>query len=161
MTFRSELLPAPLGPMIARISPRRASRLTPESAATPPNESETSSTERRTSPIFPLRSMSVGNALDRSPEPAQLLFHPLVTTVKMVDALDDGLSVGRESRQGERGRGAQVARHHPGTGQTGRAVDEHAPALEPDARPHALELGGVLKTILEDRLGDRRDPVHH
>src|SRR2546430_2722447 len=50
-TFKSELLPAPLGPMIAQISPRRTSRLTPERAVTPPKESVTSSTFSRTSPI--------------------------------------------------------------------------------------------------------------
>src|SRR5258708_32979705 len=52
MTLSIELLPAPLGPMIARTSCSRTSKDTSCSAFTPPNESETLSTERTTSPIF-------------------------------------------------------------------------------------------------------------
>src|SRR5512135_1505061 len=98
MTFSSELLPAPLGPMIARSSPDRTSRLTPERAATPPKESETSSIARRTSATPPPRSMRLPGGLrrrllrdapDRSPEPVEFLLHLLVTAVQMVDAFDD------------------------------------------------------------------------
>src|SRR5437868_2991057 len=47
-----ELLPAPLGPMMARISCSRTSKLTSLRAFTPPNASETPSTARSTSPIL-------------------------------------------------------------------------------------------------------------
>src|SRR5512145_569612 len=52
ITLSIELLPAPFGPMIARISCSRTSNETSCSARTPPNESETPSTLRIGSPIL-------------------------------------------------------------------------------------------------------------
>src|SRR5690242_16190859 len=49
MTFSIEDLPAPFGPMMARISPARTSKLTSESALTPPKASEIFSTDSRIS----------------------------------------------------------------------------------------------------------------
>src|SRR5258708_21943782 len=49
-TFSIELLPAPFGPMMARISCSSTSKLTPDSAFTPPKASEMSSTARITPP---------------------------------------------------------------------------------------------------------------
>src|SRR5690349_10813777 len=46
-----ELLPAPFGPMIARTSRSRTSKETCCRAFTPPNESDTSSTESTTPPM--------------------------------------------------------------------------------------------------------------
>jgi hypothetical protein len=51
MTFSIDDLPAPFGPMIAQSSRLRTSKLTSESAFTPPNASEMFSTESRTSPM--------------------------------------------------------------------------------------------------------------
>ena len=45
----SELLPAPLGPMIARISPETTDRSTPESAVMPPNDRLTCSSDNASS----------------------------------------------------------------------------------------------------------------
>src|SRR5262249_4379890 len=50
MTLSSEVLPAPLGPMMARISPLRMSKETPLIALTPPKASDTFSTASSTSP---------------------------------------------------------------------------------------------------------------
>src|SRR6185312_9684145 len=50
MTLSNELFPAPFGPMIARISCSRTSKLTSASAFTPPKASETPSSARITSP---------------------------------------------------------------------------------------------------------------
>src|SRR5438132_835684 len=50
MTLSSEVLPAPLGPMMARISPLRMSNETSRIAFTPPNASETFSTASSTCP---------------------------------------------------------------------------------------------------------------
>src|SRR5215468_10338574 len=47
MTLSIEVLPAPFGPMMARISPPAMSNETPVNALTPPNDNETRSTERR------------------------------------------------------------------------------------------------------------------
>src|SRR5215471_6224526 len=46
MTLSIEVLPAPFGPMMARISPGAISKDTSVNAFTPPNERETFSTER-------------------------------------------------------------------------------------------------------------------
>src|SRR6266478_4113323 len=50
MMLSSEVLPAPLGPMMARISPLRMSKETPLTALTPPKASDTFSTASSTSP---------------------------------------------------------------------------------------------------------------
>ena len=50
MTLSIEVLPAPFGPMMARISPLRMSKETSEIALTPPNESETFSQRKQDSP---------------------------------------------------------------------------------------------------------------
>ena len=50
MTLSIEVLPAPFGPMMARISPLRMSKETSLTAFTPPNDSETFSTDKSTSP---------------------------------------------------------------------------------------------------------------
>src|SRR5436190_6301917 len=51
MTFSIELLPAPLGPMMARTSCSRTSNVMSDSALTPPNASEMCSSSRMTSPM--------------------------------------------------------------------------------------------------------------
>ena len=51
MTLSIEVLPAPFGPMMARISPLRISKETSLTALTPPNDSDTSSTASSTSPV--------------------------------------------------------------------------------------------------------------
>src|SRR5438477_7716290 len=52
MQLSIELLPAPLGPMMARISCSRTSKLIPVSAFTPPNESEILSSCSTTAPLL-------------------------------------------------------------------------------------------------------------
>ena len=52
MQLSIELLPAPLGPMMARISCSRTSKLMSVSALTPPKLSEMFFTSRMTSPIL-------------------------------------------------------------------------------------------------------------
>src|ERR1700738_4218435 len=50
MTLSIDVLPAPLCPIMARVSPLRISNETPGTALTPPKANETSSTESSTSP---------------------------------------------------------------------------------------------------------------
>ena len=54
MMFKSELFPAPFGPMSAQISPRATEKLRSERALTPRNESETSRTSSKGSVTAPL-----------------------------------------------------------------------------------------------------------
>src|SRR3990170_5091802 len=65
MTLSIEVLPAPLGPMMARISPLRMSKETSDSAFTPPNESDTPSTDRMISPAA--TSIRLRGLMSRSP----------------------------------------------------------------------------------------------
>ncbi len=63
MTLSIDVLPAPLGPMMARISPFRMSKDTPRMALTPPNDSDTFSTASRTSSGSHLARPSTGLGL--------------------------------------------------------------------------------------------------
>ena len=64
MTLSIDVLPAPLGPMMARISPFLMSNDTPRIARTPPKESETFSTDSSTSSEGPRRSAITGFGLN-------------------------------------------------------------------------------------------------
>src|SRR5882724_8609495 len=79
MTLSIEVLPAPLGPMIARISPLRISNETSVIAFTPPKLSETFSTESNASPAA--ISLPVGDltalSRGRKGEPSRRLLHDL------------------------------------------------------------------------------------
>src|SRR5918994_4327454 len=63
MTLSIEVLPAPFGPMMARISPLRISNDTSRNAFTPPNASDTASAASSTSPAA--ISYSVGALMRR------------------------------------------------------------------------------------------------
>src|SRR6266436_4275589 len=73
MTLSIEVLPAPFGPMIARISPLRTSNDTSAIAFTPPNASDTLSTERIASPAA--IALPVGDLM--WPSPSRRLLHRL------------------------------------------------------------------------------------
>src|SRR5258706_14976798 len=62
MTLSTEDLPAPFGPMMARISCWRTPNDTPGSATTPPKASETSSISRMAAPTFLPAFMSLREA---------------------------------------------------------------------------------------------------
>ena len=68
MTLSMEVLPAPLGPMMARISPLRMSNETSRERLHPPKESETLSTESSGSSARDVRPVG---ALMPSPEVRQ------------------------------------------------------------------------------------------
>src|SRR6185436_15242982 len=68
MTLSIEVLPAPFGPMMARISPLRISNETSVIAFTPPKASETFSTERIASPAA--ISLPVGDLMWPAPRSA-------------------------------------------------------------------------------------------
>src|SRR5262249_19881596 len=63
MTLGSEVLPAPFGPIMARISPLRTSKETPATALTPPKASDTFSTASSTLPAT--MSCSLGALIPR------------------------------------------------------------------------------------------------
>src|SRR6478672_9172035 len=75
MMLSIEVLPAPFGPIMARISPLRISNDTSLTAFTPPNDSETLSTARSTSPTAisgpPVALM--GSTRERLPASCRLL----------------------------------------------------------------------------------------
>src|SRR5262245_52167440 len=63
MTLSSEVLPAPFGPIMERISPLRISKETPATALTPPKASDTFSTASSTLPAT--MSCSLGALIQR------------------------------------------------------------------------------------------------
>src|SRR5258708_8291676 len=73
MMLSSEVLPAPLGPMMARISPLRMSKETPLTALTPPKASDTFSTASSTSPAT--TSGPLGALMPRLRAPSPRLLH--------------------------------------------------------------------------------------
>lgn len=74
----------------------------------------------------------------------------------MIDPVDHRQSVGHESGEHEAGRGAQVGRHHLGSGEARRSDDDRRPAVDANVGAHALQLSDVHEAPLEDRLGDHR-----
>src|SRR5215210_7920892 len=71
MTLSIEVLPAPFGPMIARISPLRMSNDTSVIALTPPKASDTFSTARIVSPAATSAPVGdlIGTPSQRAPTP--------------------------------------------------------------------------------------------
>src|SRR5229473_3232446 len=66
MTLSIEVLPAPFGPMMARISPPAMSKDTSVNALTPPNDNDTLSTERSALRAPPISPLPVGERSDRA-----------------------------------------------------------------------------------------------
>src|SRR4026208_923906 len=92
----SVVLPAPLGPMTERISPRRTSRLTRFTARTPPKDLETS----------PVSSWALMAAFSREPPLATLVVLHVAVALPLSDAgqpevelLDALVLAGRPSRR--------------------------------------------------------------
>ena len=74
----------------------------------------------------------------------------------MIDAVDQGFAFRRQSGQDQRGRGPKVRGDQLRAGQTGRAMNVHAVAVDSHLRAQAHQFGGMHEAILEDRLGDHR-----
>src|SRR5262245_16861553 len=87
-------------------------------------------------------SLSPGPA-DARAESRELLFHPVVAAVQVIDALDSRLAFRCEAREDERGRSAQVARHHLSTRQARRTFHDRPSPFETNVRSHPLQLGHV------------------
>src|SRR5262245_25985496 len=96
------------------------------------------------------------NPFDLRADRAQFLFYFLVPAIDVIDAVDQGLAFSRESGQDQRGRGAKVGGDQLRAGQTGRAVNVYAAAVDSHVRAQAHQFGGVHEAVLEDRLGDHR-----
>src|SRR5438034_4150081 len=68
----------------------------------------------------------------------QLLLDPLIAAVEMIDAVDDRLAAGDETRDDQRYRSAQIGRHDRRAGQPGHAAYQGGGAVDIDvgAHPH-------------------------
>src|SRR6266852_6026234 len=67
----------------------------------------------------------------------QLFFDVLVAAVQVIDAVDDGLAIGDERCEHERGGGAQVGSEDGGSTERSYAADDGAAAFDLDVGPHA------------------------
>src|SRR3546814_6223939 len=70
------------------------------------------------------------DAPDLRAQPRQLALDVLVAAVEVVDAVDDGLALGDQAGEDQRGRGAQVGRHHRGAAERGHRSEEHTSELQ-------------------------------
>src|SRR5690625_4260215 len=94
------------------------------------------------------------NPLDLGPAGAELLLHPLITAIQMVDAADNGLALGCQPRKDQADRGAEIRRHHRRSPQARDALDHRRAAMDLDIRPHAGQFRHMHETVLEDVLMD-------
>ena len=72
----------------------------------------------------------------------------------MVDPIDGRLAFGREARDDEARRGAQVGRHDGRALQLADAAHDRGVARDLDVGAKPLHLQGVHETVLENGLGD-------
>src|SRR6516225_5736005 len=95
-------------------------------------------------------------ALDRGAAGGELVLQPLEAAVEVIDAVDDGLALGRERGDHERDRSAQIRGHHRRALERAHTLAGGAFAIELDVRAKPHQLLYVHKTVLEDGLGDVR-----
>src|SRR6202051_2125913 len=96
----------------------------------------------------------VAHAADLGADSAQLLLESFVAAVHVIDAVEDGLAVGDEGGQDERGGGAQVRAHDGGGLQRRAAAHGGGAAGDGDVRAHADQLVDVHEAIFKDIFGD-------
>ena len=178
MTLSSEVLPAPFGPMIARISCRRIARLTPLSACTPPNERLISSASRIGSPMcFRPRRRASGDGFlagDRGSAAARPrgigtvatvadrevgAHHALAAVLERHLGLDMARAASEYSASIRRrvALGDDAAAHLAGAGQLAVVgVELLVQDQEPvDLRRREVRLGGEIAVGLRDAAGDQ------
>ena len=74
----------------------------------------------------------------------------------MIDAVDDGLALGRQRGDDQRDRGAQIGRHDRRALEVGHARDHGGVVLKVNFGAETGELGHVHEAVFENRLGDAR-----
>src|SRR5450755_1568523 len=168
MTLSSELLPAPFGPMMARISCSRTSKLMSVSALTPPNASEMLSSLRMTSPTEARTALtSVRSCLQARIHSRAMAIQPMVRMNS--DLQHHGISLEhRRAARNRRGLGfcfgnAQIGGHHAaapilephqrldvllGLARVER-VDKHGILLADKAAPHLARAGQLIVVRIE------------
>ena len=98
-------------------------------------------------------------ALDLGAAAGELLLQPLETAVEMIDAVDGGFALGRESADHERHGSAQIGRHDRGTLEPLHAHHGRDIAVERDLRAEPRQFLHVHEAVLEDRFADMRDAL--
>ena len=94
-----------------------------------------------------------------SAEFAQLLVEMFVAAIDVINAAHFRNSVGFQSRQHERGRRAQIARHHRRARQFLNAGNDRGRTFQLHMRAHALQLGDVHVTLRENIFRYHADAV--
>src|SRR5215470_9200612 len=151
MTLSIEVLPAPFGPMMARISPLRISNETPLTAFTPPKASETPSTASRTSPAA--ISCPLGALMRRLRGSCRLLHRAGHRHGHRVADLD---------ARGQHAFAAVLEGHLGRDGGFGRAVverrDQRRVALADQAAAHLLRTSDLAVVGIELLVQDEKAP---
>ncbi len=96
-----------------------------------------------------------------APQRAQLFLDALVAAIDVIDAVDQGLPIGRQPGKHQPGRCPQIGRHDRRGGQPVDPRTDSRIALELDVGAHALQLEYMLESILENSLGDCANALSH
>ena len=94
-------------------------------------------------------------ASDARAEQCQLGIEPFVTPVEMIGAAHDGLAAGSQTRQDQRGTGAQVGGCHHRAGQRAYALDAGLHGVPLDASAQPVQLGHVSEAFGKDVVAQR------
>ena len=94
------------------------------------------------------------HAANLGSDAAQLFFDALVAAIHVIDAVEDGLAIGDQGGEDERGRSAQVGTHDGGRGETRRAAHGGGASIHLDVGAHADQFLHVHEAILEDVFAD-------
>ena len=96
----------------------------------------------------------VAHAADLGADAAEFFFKALVSSVEVVDAVEDGFAVGDEGGEDEGGGGAEVRAHDGGGLEVGSSADGGGAAVDGDVGAHAVEFLDVHEAIFKDVFGD-------
>src|SRR5690606_37132165 len=91
-------------------------------------------------------------AADFRAERLQFFFDALVTTVDVVDAIDQGVAFGDQRRDHQAGRSPQVGRHDWRALEFLGAGNDGGVAFNLDLRAHAVQFVHVHEAVFEDGL---------
>ena len=91
---------------------------------------------------------------DVGAEGGEFFHDALVTTVDVIDAIDDGFAGSNQAGKDETGAGTEVGGLDDRAGEGGGAANDSAAAVDGDVRAHAHHFAGVEEAVFEDGFGD-------
>src|SRR3990167_1504902 len=101
---------------------------------------------------FSLNELLARHAADLGPEQLQLFLDALVTTVDVVDAVDQGIAFCYQGTDHQAGRSPQVGGHHWSAFELLDTGNDGGVALDQNLRAHAVHFIDVHETVFKHRL---------